>query len=317
MSEGASTSADARIDYAALAWRGRVGILLGALSMSVVFLAVTFVMPITYQAESTIIPAPSHDASSILSQLGANLADLGLRAAGSADYSPMYSEIVRSHRILGELLARSYKTDRSDQTVPLIDMVQPNGQAAKRQELAFRRLRGDVDAVLDNRTGVLTIRVRARRPEVAAAVANTLDTLLQQFMLHSMSTQAGENRRFVEGRLSEVGQTLAHAEAALLDFRERNVRIGNSPRLLLDEGRLTRTLREQEEIYLTLQRQYELAKLEELRDVPTLSILDPAVRPISKYSPKRIMLSAFGFLTGGFTAFAALVMRTSRSPVQV
>ncbi len=134
-------------------------------------------------------------------------------------------------------------------------------------------------------------------------------------MLHSMSTQAGENRRFVEGRLGEVSQSLAKAEGALLDFRERNLRIGNSPRLLLEEGRLTRSLREQEEIYLTLQRQYELAKLEEMRDVPTLSILDPAVRPISKYSPKRVVLSVFGFLIGGFTAFAALVMRTSRSPV--
>ncbi len=316
MSEEVSFPIASRIDYADLAWRGRVKILLGALFVSIVFLIVAFIMPTTYQAVSTVIPAPSHEASSLLSQLGANLADLGLRAAGSTDYSPMYSEIVRSRRILGQVLAQSYRTDLSSQPVPLIDMLQPNAQPAKRQELAFRRLRSDVDAILDNRTGVLTIRVRARRPEVAAAVANTLDTLLQQFMLHSMSTQAGENRRFIEGRVGEVSQTLAQAEAALLDFRERNLRIGNSPRLLLEEGRLTRALREQEEIYLTLQRQFELAKLEETRDVPTLSILDPAVKPISKYSPKRTMLGAFGFLVGGFTAFAALVMRASRSPVR-
>src|SRR6185436_7681574 len=93
-------------------------------------------------------------------------------------------------------------------------------------------------------------------------------------------------------------------------FRERNVRFGNSARLAIEEGRLSRAVRQQEEIYLTLQRQGELARLEERKDVPVLSVLDPAVPPVKRDWPKRGLLALLGAMLGCCGYFAWHVGRT-------
>ncbi len=286
-------------------------ILLSAFASGLIFLGASFLMPATYEAVTSIIPAPTRDGMSALSQLGANLADLGLRTPGSSDYSTMYPEIVRSRRVLNSVLDRSYSVRSDGSPVPFIDVLQPKGDGLRRRELAFRKMRRQVDAVLDNRTGVLTIRVRAPEPHIAAGIANSLDSLLQDFTVSAATSQAGQNRRFIEGRLAEISSSLARAEEDLRRFREGNLRIGNAPRLLLEEGRLTRAVREQEEIYLTLQRQRELAKIEENRDVPTLNVLDPAATPVFRHSPKRAVMSIIGLLIGALVSFAFIAIRAA------
>ena len=99
------------------------------------------------------------------------------------------------------------------------------------------------------------------------------------------------------------------AEENLRGFRERNLRIGNAPRLLLEEGRLNRAVREQEEVYLTLRRQYELAKIEERRDVPVINVLDAAVVPSFRISPRRAIMGILGLVIGGTLGIASALVR--------
>jgi uncharacterized protein involved in exopolysaccharide biosynthesis len=148
-------------------------------------------------------------------------------------------------------------------------------------------------------------------------VANALSELLQDFTVHSFTSQAGENRRFIEGRLKEVQGDLTHAEEQVRAFRERNLRIGNSPRLLLEEGRLARALREQEEIYLTLRRQYELAKVQEHRDVPVLNVLDAAVNPTLRSAPRRGLVAALGTLLGLAMSLGMVLVRERQLQARV
>jgi uncharacterized protein involved in exopolysaccharide biosynthesis len=82
------------------------------------------------------------------------------------------------------------------------------------------------------------------------------------------------------------------------------MRIGNSPRLALEEARLNRAVREQEEIYLSVSREFELAKIQENRDVPLLAMLDSAVPPIKRYWPRRSLFALVGlFLAAGAVVF--------------
>jgi len=75
--------------------------------------------------------------------------------------------------------------------------------------------------------------------------------------------------------------------------------------------RLFRMMREakiQEKVFELMTTQYELAKIEEAKDVNTIQILDEAVPPDKKSSPKRtliVILSTFmAFFIGVFSAFA-------------
>ena len=76
--------------------------------------------------------------------------------------------------------------------------------------------------------------------------------------------------------------------------------ITQSPNLLLEQGRLMRNLDIQQNVYIELTKQFELAKIDEIRDAPILNIKEIAQNPIKKAGPKRmnmlILILFFSFL---------------------
>ena len=62
--------------------------------------------------------------------------------------------------------------------------------------------------------------------------------------------------------------------------------------------RLLRDLDLNQEIYMTILTQYEIAKMEELKDKPIINILDEADPAVEKHSPKRFKLSLVSTLLG-------------------
>lgn len=80
------------------------------------------------------------------------------------------------------------------------------------------------------------------------------------------------------------------------------------PDLGMEYLRLFRELTLQEKLMEFLLPEYEQAKIAEARDTPTLQVLDPAVRPIKRTSPKRaFMVVAAGFLSIFFFAMVVYV----------
>ncbi len=284
--------------YGHIIWSARRMIGVVTTIAAILSAILAFTLPSVYEAVTTVIPIRPVGSSGALGSLSASLEEFGVRPPSAGDQAPTYPEIVRSRRLLEQLLPMRFTSGAGASSPPLIDIIEPRGRGAKRVEAALRTLRGDIDTYLDRRTGILTIKVRSRRPHIAAGIANALTIMLQEFTLRSMAYEASENRKFIEGRLGETEASLSRAEEELSTFRQRNLRIGNSPRLQLEEGRLMRALREQEEVYLTLKRQYELAKIEEHRDVPILNVLDPAVIPASRSSPRRIRMVVLGLTCG-------------------
>ena len=57
-------------------------------------------------------------------------------------------------------------------------------------------------------------------------------------------------------------------------------------------------MKEQEDVYLTLLRQFELARIQEHRDVPVINPLDIAYPPVRHSFPKRSLMMSFGLLLG-------------------
>jgi uncharacterized protein involved in exopolysaccharide biosynthesis len=135
--------------------------------------------------------------------------------------------------------------------------------------------------------------------------------MLQDLVMRSLMTQAGANRRFVETRLAQARIELARAEDALERFRENN-RHPDAPRLLMDQGRLVRDLRTREEVLVALTREYEMARVDENRDVPVLNVLDVAQPPAFRASPRRATMTAAGLLLGLVTGLALAWTRRER-----
>ena len=62
--------------------------------------------------------------------------------------------------------------------------------------------------------------------------------------------------------------------------------------------RLLRQLKTLEQLKALLTAQYEQARIEEVRDVSTLEVLDVATPPEKRARPQRTLLVAMGFLLG-------------------
>lgn len=300
-------------EYLRPVYKDRWRVLGIALGCGALFYLASFLIPTTYLASTTVIPVSGQDKGSILSQLGSGLEDLGIQPTSRSSSPAMYPDIVRSRRLLGQVLDKPTPAAIDSRQRPLLFFLSGLNRDARSVDNAIKRARRMVGASIDRRTGVLTIEVRARSPEIAAFMANSLDSLLQQFTIQAATSQAGANRAFIEGRLAETEVSLHQAEENLRNFRERNLRIMNAPQLLMEETRLTRLLRGEEEVYVTLKRQYEVAKIQEHKDLPFISVLDPAVPPVSKDSPRRGLMAAFGVLVGLMCGSWLALLRAPKS----
>src|SRR5207302_1596740 len=127
-----------------------------------------------------------------------------------------------------------------------------------------KKLTSLVSVTVDAQTNIVSLSVDAHYPALAAAVANTFVANLNAFNAQYRQSQAREQRKFVEQRLTDGEQALRAAEEGLRTFYERNRSWQQSPQLTFEEGRLRRQVEVRQELYLTLQREYEAARMQEV-----------------------------------------------------
>ncbi|MGH1363098.1 MAG: GNVR domain-containing protein [Calditrichia bacterium] len=133
-----------------------------------------------------------------------------------------------------------------------------------------------------------------------------LNTLRQLFQ--NENSQIRQKKLEVQAlriKLKDLQQGTPHAKGAapaLPAFKRL-------PELGLDYLRLRRNVEVQNLLYEFFAKQYEQIKLQEMNDTPTLQVLDVAVPPIKKSSPKRglivILAAATAFVIGCFLALIA------------
>ena len=83
-------------------------------------------------------------------------------------------------------------------------------------------------------------------------------------------------------------QDLTKSENSLKEFREKNRQV-LSPNLLLEQERLIRDVQINSTIYTELRKQFELVKIEEVKNIPVINVMDPARAPGKKISRKGLL----------------------------
>jgi len=173
---------------------------------------------------------------------------------------------------------------------------------------SVRRLRNALKVDVNIRTGVVRFSVEARTPELAQAIAESTLVALNEANIALRQARAGAERTFTADRAEHARRDLAGAEAALAVFYERNRAIANSPSLKMDESRLRRAVDMAQQVYVQLRLQEEQAAVQEVRNTPAISVIDPPLRPVKRSWPNRRLAVAMGFLIG----LAAGIVRAAR-----
>jgi uncharacterized protein involved in exopolysaccharide biosynthesis len=154
----------------------------------------------------------------------------------------------------------------------------------------IKKFRRDAAAVLTRNThvtlgdgGIIVIVVDDTDPVRSAAIANCYVEQLDKHNKRLSGSQATSKREFIESRLKEVEAKLAHPDSMLA--REAQI---------------------QQMLYELLVREYESAKIEEAKNLPTVLVLDSADVPERKTRPARMQMGLGAGVAGFFMALCVV-----------
>ncbi len=295
-------------------WAERKRILLISFVVALITLGINFLLPKYYKSTATLLPETQKDKLSSLGQF-ADIASLAGVSVPGSEIARLYPIIVTSETILRSVTLRKYKTEAFQDSVDLMQYFDyteytPNENMAK----TLAKLRGLMSATHDNKTSVVTLTMEMPEPELAATVLNTVVAELDGFMRSKRVTNAGEQVKWIAVRIREVEDEMKRAEERLKDFRERNRQVGGSPQLLMEQDRLSRDVQVKATVYIELKKQYELAKLEEIKNISIVNVLDPGRAPVKKERPKRATNTVIFFAVALLGTSGYFILRKSYGP---
>ncbi|GJM44555.1 MAG: hypothetical protein DHS20C21_13970 [Gemmatimonadota bacterium] len=271
-------------------------------------------LPKQYTAKVMLLPTDDGE-QGFPSQLSGIASSFGLQFPfGSVSQSDLYPTILASDRLLGDLIDESFAPAPGETPVKLVDLLveRKNLSEHEHRMRALTDLRENViRAHKDTETGVVSLQVTTHGAELSADVANRLTSRLEKYLIDTRQVEGSRNRAFLSERLDLVSGDLKSAEENLKQFREKNRRVNDSPELLLQVDRLRREVLVQEQIFLELQRQTEVAKIEEVKNTPVLRILDDAHAPIRPSHPKKVIVVVMGFVLSLFAVIGFVLLRSA------
>lgn len=224
-----------------------------------------------------------------LGALAGQLGISGLGAGSDAGLSPyFYAELIKSDTILSQL-ANVQIPDSADPTAPakpLRVLLKVGGKTyADSMYRAVRRVRGMFVVDLQTRTGIIKLTFTSRRPYIATLAADTLLGLLNGFVSRDLRTRAGATRRFLQDRLAQIDSERTLQQDKLRNFLEANREYRNSPTLAFRQAELQRDMDIKRDLYLSVARSLEEARMNEARDTPLLAMIDRPRMPTRPSSP--------------------------------
>jgi hypothetical protein len=160
-------------------------------------------------------------------------------------------------------------------------------------------MRKDILTDFDLKTNLVLLSVNSRWPDLAAAIGNRTIALVDAFNHEQRVSRARSKRIFVQNRLDSAKVELRGAEERQRIFYDQNRQWRTSPQLVFEEGRLRRNVDVATDLFLTLQRQFEAARLDEFNDAAEITVVDPATIPRKAEWPRYGILLISSLFIGG------------------
>ena len=268
---------------------------------------VAVALPSYYQS-SAAFQAESSPVSPISGALAGLASQIGNLQLGSQTSSQFFADLLTTDAVLRRVLTDSLPWQGHKATLPTIFGLEDQAPAL-RDFNAVKKLRKAIAVDVNIRTGVVRFSVEARTPELALALAESTVTALNDANVDLRQKRASAEREFTSDRAQQARQDLHKAEQDLADFYQSNRSLGNSPTLQLREGELKRQVDLAQQVFLQLRLQEEQAALQEVRNTPAISVVDPPLLPVKRSWPNRRLAAVLGLMVGLVIGVARLLLR--------
>jgi uncharacterized protein involved in exopolysaccharide biosynthesis len=228
----------------------------------------------------------------------------------------IFADILKSRRMAETLLQASYtyplKAGRFGETHQVHGTLL-NYLGADNVDRGIAGLKSVLVVQRDMKSGLLTLTVETRSPELSMQVVQLAAKSLKDFLVE-LSQAAGKTKaEFTQGRLTVVNEKFESLGREFLNFEEvnRNWQESPSPSVRYRGDRLKDDLELWKQVKGNLTLNHEQALLEARNDTQNVLILDPGNLPHDKSRPSRALVV---FLTMFLTGLASWTY-TNRSIV--
>ena len=255
--------------------------------------------PKTYTTEAQFMPKGARGQS----QLGGIAAQFGIALGGAdASQSPqLYTDLLETRSLLWPVAQKNYRirTDSGERSGNLVQIFRiSNPREAVVRARVINSLKGAIKANLQSKTGVITVLVTTGNPELSLQIAQNLLEQVNIYNLTRRQEQATAERAFVEKQVDEKRAELRASEQELASFLESNRSWRSSPQLTLEYGRIQRLVDMRNQIYTTLLQSYETARIEEVRDLPVITVIESPELPLDADARGGLRKTLIGILVG-------------------
>ncbi len=181
-------------------------------------------------------------------------------------------------------------------------------QLTKDQEAMAEDLQEHIGATFDKKSGVLTINSVMPDPVVSAHIATLSLNYLNDYITTYRTEKARREVNFLSKQVGIARQRYQTAEYNLSVYRDKNrsVYLNTSK---IEEQRLQAEFILSQDLYNTLSKQAEMAKIKVQQETPVFKILEPAKIPLKKSGPKRSLLILGFALLGMIVGFIYAISR--------
>jgi uncharacterized protein involved in exopolysaccharide biosynthesis len=278
--------------------------LVGAVVLICAGLGVLHFLTATPRYESALTVLPDRQGSnSLLQGLGDLGALTGIQLPGASDPSLIYPEVLRSDRILSEILSSIGPSGSNFQEALGFEATSVG------KSRAMKYLRRHIKVRRDNRTKIIKVTASMESAEFAHHVATTLAVSLDKYFRMASMNSAREMGLALDGRLSEIAVALDAAESRLAEFLVKNRQVTGVPILQMEADRLKRGVLIQETMFIEVTRQRELMRITENKDLKVINILDEPVKPDEPVFPRPLQSVVLGAILGLILAISFVYFR--------
>ena len=163
-------------------------------------------------------------------------------------------------------------------------------------------------SIIEEESGLIIISILMEESQLSADIVNFIAEYIKEYVSEVMLLYSSKHRQFIEERLNDSKIDLSISEEELTKFRIKHPMALDTPDLQLQRGRLLRNVEVNQQVYITLREQYEVARIDELKEIPVINILDQGEAPSEKKIPNSIMLILLSFISSIFISSLIIIV---------
>ncbi|MNS96122.1 cryptic autophosphorylating protein tyrosine kinase Etk [compost metagenome] len=277
------------LDVARMLWRHRVLVFVTTLVPALLVGAFVMSRPKVYVAEATLLPSARQTVSSdlLLAGLAGQMGPVALELGGfGKDKSPSLTEYLMSRGLAARVAEKSR-----------VSLNLPPGQPSRE---VVDQVKERLSVENSSQGRLLSIKVTAPTPDLAASLANAYVSSLQEVLDERNLAAAAGVHKLIERHLGETKLALVEDEARLVTFRQQ----GQTHEV----AQLQEEMEARKSLYKLLFQQREAAVLAQSKSSSEFQLLDPAFPPKTPKKSKLTLLIPIAAVVGlTFGMLAAFV----------